>query len=92
MALYATAAPGGLEASPAYAFAITTSNTVDLPHATTGIWVGVTGAIKVDMVGDGTGNGGTVTFSAVPVGWFVVRATRVYATGTTATTLIGGYN
>lgn len=43
------------------------------------------GDVKVDMEG-----GGTVTFKSVPVGTTLpVRCTRVYATGTTATNLVG---
>jgi len=70
---------------PAYkAFTITPSNTVDLSSEVRRIWVGVAGHIKVDMSG-----GGSATFSNVPVGWFDVFATRVYLTGTSATTMIG---
>lgn len=66
------------------ATAITPADGADLPNpATKGIWVGGTGAIKVDMVG-----GDTVTFNSVPVGLFRIQAKRVYATGTTATNLV----
>jgi hypothetical protein len=65
-------------------FAITPSDTVELPKVTSRIWVGVTGNIKVDLVG-----GDTVTLTAVPVGMLAVKAVRLYATGTTATTMVG---
>lgn len=68
------------------AVAITPSNTVDIPQ-TIAIYVGGQGNLKVDMKG-----GGTVTFTAVPVGKILdIRATRVYDTGTTATNLLALY-
>lgn len=67
------------------AAAITTSDTVDLTIPTRGIWVGGTGAVKVNLVDTGT----NITFSAVPAGTLLpVRAKRVLATGTTATNLV----
>jgi hypothetical protein len=50
----------------------------------TGIYVGVAGDVKVDMK-----SSGTVTFKALPVGLHKIGVTRVYATGTTATNLLG---
>lgn len=77
----------GLDAPAHSAFAVTPSDTVDLAIATRAIYVGVSGDIKVNMVGTGT-----VTFTGVPQGAVLpIRASRVYATGTTATTLIGVY-
>ena len=68
------------------AVAITTSNTDDIA-TTMAIYVGGAGNLKVDMKG-----GNTVTFTAVPVGTVLeIKATRVYATGTTATNLLGLY-
>lgn len=65
--------------------AITTSDTLDLTYVTRGIYVG--GAGDVTLITQG---GTTLTFKAVPVGTVLnVRATRVKATLTTATNLIG---
>lgn len=51
---------------------------------TWGFYVGVAGDVKVDLV-----NGGTVVFKAMPVGLYQIRIKRFYATGTTATNVIG---
>jgi len=77
----------GLTSPAEDAFAITPSNTVDLANFSRAIWVGGTGDVKVDMVGSGT-----VTYTTVPAGYMLaVRASRVYATGTTATSLVAVY-
>ena len=69
------------------AFAITPSNTEDLVRVTRGIYVGVTGNVKVDMF-----SGDTVTFLGMSAGVIhPIRAKRVYATGTTATSIVGVY-
>lgn len=74
-------------AAPTNAAAITPSDTVDLPIAATkGIYVGVAGDVKVDMV-----DGGTVTFKAAPLGILRVQARRVYLTGTAATNMLALY-
>lgn len=60
------------------------SNTVDLPnHSANGLWIGVAGDVKVDLL-----TSGTVIFKAAPVGLLNVDAKRVYATGTTATDIL----
>jgi len=76
------------EYSPATkAVAITTSDSADLADVSRAIYVGVTGNVKVDMV-----QGGTVTLLAAVAGSVLpIRASRVYATGTTATNLINLY-
>ena len=70
------------------ASSITPADGADLPDGPTiAIYVGGTGDLKVDMLG-----GTAVTFKAVPVGTVLnIRATRVYATGTTATLLLALY-
>ena len=66
------------------AASITPSDSADLTDPISAIYVGGTGAIKVDMV-----SGETVVFAAVPVGVFPIAVTRVYSTGTAATNMIG---
>lgn len=65
---------------------ITPSDTDDLSRTIKAIYVGATGAIKVDTIA-----GDTLTFAAVPVGIFPIVCTRVYSTGTTASSLVGLY-
>lgn len=74
--------------NPAYdAAAVTPNDAADLPRVPArGLYVGVSGDVKVDMQG-----GGTVVFKAVPVGVLNVRVTRVYATGTAATNILALY-
>lgn len=70
--------------SPAWSAAkVTPSDTLNLPRApTTGLYVGVTADVTVDMAG-----GGTVKFLAVPAGTILpIRVDRVRATGSSATT------
>jgi hypothetical protein len=68
------------------AFAITPHNTNALARNTRAIWVGGAGNVKVDMAGGDTG----ITFSGVAAGTLLpICVIRVYATGTTATLLIG---
>jgi hypothetical protein len=69
------------------AAAVVTSDTALLPDPTRGLYVGGTGNVKVDMV-----SGGTVTFTAVPAGVLLpIQVERVYANGTTATSIIALY-
>lgn len=74
--------------SPAHdAFTPAQSDSVDMAIATRAIYVGVSGDIKLNTVG-----GETVTFVGVPQGTFLpVRASRIWSTGTTATSLVGMY-
>jgi len=73
------------------AAAVTPSNTVDIPSVSGGtsnngcvLYVGGAGDLKVDTVG-----GDAVTFVAVPAGSFIpVQVTRVYSTGTNATSIV----
>jgi hypothetical protein len=73
------------------AAAVTPSNTVDIPSITGGtsnngcvLYVGGAGDLTVDTVG-----GDAVTFVAVPAGSFIpVQVTRVYASGTSATSIV----
>jgi hypothetical protein len=73
------------------AAAVTPSNTVDIPSITGGtsnngcvLYVGGAGNLRVDTIG-----GDDVTFTGVLAGSFIpVQVTRVYATGTTATSIV----
>ena len=77
----------GLESPGEHAFSVTPSDSVDLTYVTRGIYVGVTGSLKVTMVG-----GEAVTFVALAAGAIhPIRASRIWATGTTAASVIGVY-
>jgi hypothetical protein len=65
-----------------HAAAVTPNDTVDLPVASTAIYIGVSGNLKVTMLG-----GEILTFANVPIGWHPIRITRVW-TSTTATNII----
>jgi len=66
---------------------ITPSNDNDLARVTRGLYVGVTGNVKVDME-----DGSTITWVGLAAGMIhPIRAKRVYATLTTATSIIGVY-
>lgn len=77
----------GLE-SPAPNLAIVTPNdSVDLEYASRAIWLGVEGAIKVTTLG-----GQTVTTPTLAAGFpHPIRATRIWATDTTATGIMVGW-
>lgn len=67
-----------------YAQAITKSDSIEYTP-TRGIYVGGAGAVAVIMEGDG----GSVTFAAVPAGTIIpVRATKILSTGTDATNIV----
>lgn len=83
--LLANPAPG----DPAvHAAAVTTSDTVDLVHATTALFLNATAAqtLTVNMVGGETSV--LFTFAAAFTGIFPIRVTRVLATGTNATGIV----
>jgi hypothetical protein len=62
---------------------VTPSDTADLLATSRAIYVGSAGSIRVTLAG-----GETVTFSAASNGWHPIRATRIWATGTTAGNLV----
>jgi|DEB0MinimDraft_6_1074348.scaffolds.fasta_scaffold00156_29 hypothetical protein len=66
-----------------HAVAVTPSDSADLSLVTRGIYIGSPGAVKVDMVGSGT-----VTFADLDIGFYPLRVSRVYATGTAASSII----
>lgn len=69
------------------AFGITGNDGADLAQVTRGLYVGASGNVKVTLVG-----GDTVTFVELAVGVIhPLRITRVWSTGTTATSIVGVY-
>ncbi|MBM3496768.1 MAG: hypothetical protein FJX72_20970 [Armatimonadetes bacterium] len=74
-------------ADPAeHAFAVTPNDSTDLTDWALALYVGVSGNVKVT-----TWAGETVTFANAPVGVLPVRVRRVFATGTTASSILGLY-
>lgn len=72
-------------AAPRQYFAVTPSDTVDLAQIPQAIWIGSAGNLAV--VG---GDGNSVVFQSLAAGQYWIGApSRVLATGTTATNLIG---
>lgn len=72
------------------AFAVTPSDSADLPSVAYGLIVGGAGNLKVDCGNDvGTQSERvTLTFTGVVAGQLIpLRVIRVYATGTTATNI-----
>lgn len=75
----------GLTSPAAAAWTITPDDVADLPHATRGIYVGQSGDVMVEMV-----SGDTVTFPNLQAGMiYALRVMKVFASGTTATGLVG---
>lgn len=74
--------------SPVFnAFAVTPSDTVDLAHVACAIYCGGGGDVSLITL-----NGDQVTFTALVSGIFhPITASRIRATGTTATGIIAGY-
>lgn len=69
------------------AFDVTPNDSADLSQFTRGLYLGNAGDVKVDTIG-----GDTVTFTSLSAGVIhPIRVARVYATGTTATNIIGVY-
>lgn len=73
---------GDLDAPAQHAAAVTPNDAGAVTARA--LYIGVTGNVTVDTVG-GEAN---VLFSNVPVGILPVMATRVYATGTTASSIV----
>jgi hypothetical protein len=90
--------PSGVEANwqARQARSVTPSDTLSVTDASgdasptyyKALYVGVTGDVKVVMAGDITA-ANPVTFKAVPVGFMPIQVRQVFATGTTATNIIG---
>ncbi len=74
-----------LSGPAASGFAVTPSDATDLPETTRAIYVGSGGNVTVRML-----TGETLAFASVSSGTILpVRATRILATGTTCTDLVG---
>jgi hypothetical protein len=72
---------------PANAFAITKSDSADLPHVTRFLMVGAVGDVALITL-----NGDTVTLKAVAAGVPIpICARQVLSTNTTATGMVGLY-
>lgn len=75
----------GLTSPPENAAALRPSDTVDLGVVTRALFVGEAGTLVVRMAG-----GGVVTLANVPAGTMLpIRVDRVFATGTTAASILG---
>jgi hypothetical protein len=75
-------APSGLS-NFGHGTAVTTSDSVVQNYSA--LYIGVTGDVTVVMLGDTV----PVLFKAVPVGILPVAVSKVMATGTTATIIVG---
>ena len=81
----ANAFPNGYLASAQGAFAITPSDTVDLPAPIRAVTIGTAGGV-IKYIGR---DGETRTTGPLPINTYSMEATRILATGTTATGLTG---
>lgn len=69
------------------AFEIIPDDATDLPHETIAVYIGFDGDLKVDLI-----SGETITMYNLAAGaWHPIAAKKVYATGTTATYILGAY-
>ena len=77
----------GLSSPADNAFAITPHDSNELAYTTRGLYVGVQGDVKVQMI-----SGDTVTFVELAAGVIhPLRVKQVFNTGTAATNLVGVY-
>jgi len=75
----------GFESPATGGFAVTPTDGVDLLEVTRALYVGGAGDVQVTLQ-----SGSTLIFSNVNAGTFLpIRAVRVLATGTTASSLVG---
>lgn len=63
---------------------VTPDDSNDLANATRAIYVGTGGNLRVTLV-----SGDIVTFPNTGAGWHPLRVDRIWATGTTATDIVG---
>ena len=74
----------GINAPAIAAYAVTPSNTADLPEVIRQVTISGAGVIR--YIGP---CGGTFTTGVLPAGTYVMTASRILATGTTATGITG---
>lgn len=68
-----------------HGFAVTPNDGAELPEMTRALYVGATGALHVLLA-----SGAEVTFAGVAGGTMLpIRVRKVFATGTTATSIVG---
>lgn len=68
------------------AVAVTPNDSTDLAELTLALYIGVAGTLKVTMM-DGT----VCTYGAIAAGRHHLRVKRVWATGTSATSIVAEY-
>ncbi len=74
-----------LDGPAVHGFAVTPSDSIDLPEITRALYVGDGGDVAALLQ-----SGASVTFAAVQPGTILpVRVSRILATGTTATAIVG---
>lgn len=64
---------------------VTPSDTVDLPFVSQMVYVGSAGNLTV-----ADSYGKACLFTALPIGWYPLQLTRIFATGTAASALVIG--
>jgi hypothetical protein len=69
-----------------HAIVVTPNDRADLPAATTTVYIGGAGDLRVTMLG-----GEGLIFRGLPVGWHAIRVTRIFSTNTTATNIIAAW-
>ena len=78
---------GDLLSPAADAAAVVPSDTVDFPNVPRRLWIGGAGNVKIN-----TAAGNAVTYTGVLAGTYLgIRASRVFATGTTATNIVAEF-
>lgn len=73
----------GLDSPSRHAVAVTPSDGSTLTHVSRALWVGTAGTVCVDT----QGTEANICFTNA-TGWMPIQATKVYATGTTASGII----
>jgi hypothetical protein len=78
---------GDLMSPSGDAAAVVPSDTADFPNAPRRLWIGGAGNVTINTLA-----GHSVTYTGVPAGAYLnIRASRVFATGTTATNIVAEF-